>query len=131
MEGAFRLFQLTWLSGKTYFYNVDNFTDSTMQHSPLKDGWGAATDGRYLIVSDGSANITWLDPSSLRKVKSVLVTDDGKPLPQLNEVRNNSACAIQCISGAWVHASKSDMPIIGLLGLDLQPFCCPQRHSLM
>ena len=83
---AYRLFQLTWLSGKTYFYDVNDFTNSTMQCDPLTDGWGATTDGRYLIVSDGSANISWLDPNTLQKVKSVAVNDNGKPVPMLNEV---------------------------------------------
>lgn len=90
------MFQLTWLSGKTYFYDVNNFANSTIQNTPLKDGWGATTDGRYLIVSDGSSNLTWLDPDTLKAVKSVAVTDDGKPVPQLNEVR---FCIIS--SNAW------------------------------
>ncbi len=82
-----RLFQLTWLSGKTYFYDVNNFANSTMQYDPLTDGWGATTDGRYLIVSDGSANISFLDPNTLQKVKSIAVNDNGKAVPMLNEVR--------------------------------------------
>lgn len=81
-----RLFQLTWLSGKTYYYDVNNFTNVTTQNTPLRDGWGATTDGQHLIVSDGSSNITWLDPNTLKAVKSVAVNDGGKPVPQLNEV---------------------------------------------
>ena len=83
---SFRLFQLTWLSGKTYFYDVTNFANSTMQVDPLKDGWGATTDGRNLIVSDGSTNIYYLDPDTLQVVRSLAVNDNGKPLPMLNEV---------------------------------------------
>lgn len=81
-----RLFQLTWLSGKTYFYDVNDFTKSTMQYDPLKDGWGATTDGRHLIVSDGSANISFLDQNTLQLVRSVAVNDNGKPVPMLNEL---------------------------------------------
>ena len=81
-----RLFQLTWLSGKTYFYDVNDFANSTMQYDPLTDGWGATTDGRYLIVSDGSSNISFLDPSTLQKIKSIAVNDNGKAVPMLNEV---------------------------------------------
>ena len=57
-----------------------------MQMDPLKDGWGATTDGRHLIVSDGSANISFLDPNSLQLVRSVAVKDNGKSVPMLNEV---------------------------------------------
>ena len=59
-----------------------------MQYDPLKDGWGANTDGRHLIVSDGSANISFLDQSTLQLVRSVAVNDNGKPVPMLNEVRD-------------------------------------------
>ncbi|DBA89734.1 hypothetical protein WJX79_003529 [Trebouxia sp. C0005] len=81
-----RLFQLTWLSGKTYFYDINNFANSTMQYDPLTDGWGATTDGRYLIVSDGSADISFLRPDTLQKVKSIAVNDNGKAVPMLNEL---------------------------------------------
>lgn len=81
-----RLFQLTWLSGKTYFYDVNNFANSTMQYDPLTDGWGATTDGRYLIVSDGSSNISFLDPNTLQKIKAIAVNDNGKAVPMLNEL---------------------------------------------
>ena len=83
---ANRLFQLTWLSGKTYFYDINNFTNFTVQNDPLSDGWGATTDGRYLIVSDGSATISYLDPFSLQTIRSIAVTDGGKAVPMLNEV---------------------------------------------
>ena len=61
-----------------------------MQYDPLTDGWGATTDGRYLIVSDGSADISFLRPDTLQKVKSIAVNDNGKAVPMLNEVRATS-----------------------------------------
>lgn len=83
---ADRLFQLTWLSGKTYYYDVNNFQNFSMQNTPLSDGWGATTDGRHLIVSDGSSTLTFLDPDTLGKVKSIVVADNGSAVPMLNEV---------------------------------------------
>lgn len=64
-----------------------------MQYDPLTDGWGATTDGRHLIVSDGSSNISWLDPNTLQKLKSVAVNDNGKLVPMLNEVCRRSCHA--------------------------------------
>ncbi|KAL3151763.1 hypothetical protein ABBQ38_012739 [Trebouxia sp. C0009 RCD-2024] len=81
-----RLFQLTWLSGKTYFYDIHNFSNFTMQIDPLSDGWGATTDGRHLIVSDGTATLTFLDPDTLSKMKSIVVSDNGSTVPMLNEL---------------------------------------------
>lgn len=57
-----------------------------MQNSPLSDGWGATTDGRHLIVSDGSSTLTFLDPVTLGKAKSIAVADNGSSVPMLNEV---------------------------------------------
>lgn len=57
-----------------------------MQNTPLSDGWGATTDGRHLIVSDGSSTLTFLDPDTLGKVKSIVVADNGSAVPMLNEV---------------------------------------------
>ena len=83
---ADRLFQLTWLSSKTYYYDVSNFNNFSTQNTPLSDGWGATTDGRHLIVSDGSSTLTFLDPDTLGKVKSIVVVDNGSAVPMLNEV---------------------------------------------
>lgn len=57
-----------------------------MQIDPLSDGWGATTDGRHLIVSDGTATLTFLDPDTLSKMKSIVVSDNGSTVPMLNEV---------------------------------------------
>jgi glutamine cyclotransferase len=54
--------------------------------SPLRDGWGLATDGEALIASDGSARLTWLDPATLAARRSVMVTDAGVPVRWLNEL---------------------------------------------
>lgn len=83
---ADRLFQLTWLSGKTYYYDVNDFNNISTQTTPLSDGWGATTDGRHLIISDGSSTLTFLDPDTIMKVKSIVVTDNGSAVPMLNEV---------------------------------------------
>ncbi len=56
--------------------------------SPLTDGWGICTDGVSLIVSDSSPTITWLDPQTLAKQRSVDVHDGGRPVAWVNEVRH-------------------------------------------
>ena len=71
-----------------------------MQYDPLTDGWGATTDGRYLIVSDGSSNISFLDPNTLQKIKSIAVNDNGKAVPMLNEVSS-------CLSEFTVEKKES------------------------
>lgn len=50
------------------------------------EGWGLAHDGRYLILSDGTATLRFLDPRTLKVVRRVTVTDNGAPRDQLNEL---------------------------------------------
>ncbi|KAJ0411500.1 hypothetical protein ATCC90586_001095 [Pythium insidiosum] len=51
------------------------------------EGWGMTTDGRQLIVSDGSATIAFYDPAQgFRRVRSIEVQRDGKPVPNVNEL---------------------------------------------
>ncbi len=54
--------------------------------SPLADGWGICTDGRSLIVSDSSATLTWLDPATMVKQRTVEVHDSDRPVAWINEV---------------------------------------------
>jgi glutamine cyclotransferase len=48
------------------------------------EGWGLASDGTSLILSDGSASLRFLDPESLAERRVLAVTAGGKPLPLLN-----------------------------------------------
>lgn len=71
-----RLYQLTWLSPKTWSYAVGDFdADVRQAATPLKDGWGITSDGGHLIVGDSSERLTWVDPDhSMAAVRSVAVT---------------------------------------------------------
>ena len=46
----------------------------------------ATTDGRRLIMSDGTDQLRFLDPDTLAETGRVSVTADGKPLTQINEL---------------------------------------------
>ncbi|KAK9837554.1 hypothetical protein WJX74_000046 [Apatococcus lobatus] len=81
-----RLLQLTWLTPKAYSYHVDNFDDVRELRTPLRDGWGATSDGRSVIVSDGSSRLSWLDPQDLSLRRSVDVHDGIFPVKYLNEL---------------------------------------------
>ena len=50
------------------------------------EGWGLASDGRHLIHSDGTPTLRFLDPATLKVVREVTVTFNGKPVSQVNEL---------------------------------------------
>lgn len=80
-----KLFQLTWQNGVAFVYDRMSFRPLTTLRYP-GEGWGLTTDGRHLILSDGSATLRYLDPGTFREVKRITVTDRGKPVTQLNEL---------------------------------------------
>ena len=51
------------------------------------EGWGIAYDGTSrLVMSDGSDTLTFLDPKTLKAVRTLRVTDAGTPVANLNEL---------------------------------------------
>jgi glutamine cyclotransferase len=80
-----RLVQLTWRSGVLYVY--DRKTFRLLRTFPYsREGWGLASDGRRLVASDGSDRLFFLDPRTFRMLRSVAVTDGGRPVVRLNEL---------------------------------------------
>jgi glutamine cyclotransferase len=49
-------------------------------------GWGLTTDGKSLIMSDGSDSLRFLDPSTFRVERVVRARYNGQPIQQLNEL---------------------------------------------
>jgi glutamine cyclotransferase len=78
-------FQLTWQNGKGFVYDVDTFR-LVKEFTYTGEGWGLATDGKLLILSDGTSQIRFLDPATFQMVRTIQVTRDGRPLERLNEL---------------------------------------------
>jgi len=77
--------QLTWLSHIACVYELNDVHQLRTFNYP-GEGWGLATDGRELYMSDGSAEIRVLDPSTFAEKRRIKVRDRGKPVEQLNEL---------------------------------------------
>ena len=50
------------------------------------EGWGLTSDGRHLIMSDGSEFLRFLDPTSFAEVRRLLIHADRVPVDRLNEL---------------------------------------------
>jgi glutamine cyclotransferase len=79
-----RILQLTWRNGLGYIYDLA--LHRTGQFAIPTEGWGLAYDGRYVIRSDGSERLRFLDPDTLNELRSLVVSDQGRPLRMLNEL---------------------------------------------
>jgi len=79
-----RIIQLTWQSQKGFVYDKQSF-DLLQEFSYPTQGWGITTDGTQLIMSDGTANLYFLDPETFEKTGQVEV-HDYEPVTKLNEL---------------------------------------------
>jgi glutaminyl-peptide cyclotransferase len=88
------IYQLTWQNRKIYRYSKkEEFVDKAevfeFPVNTFREGWGITTDGKSLIVSDGTSNIYFMTqqksgPFLIHKVISV--TYENTPIRLLNEL---------------------------------------------
>lgn len=80
-----RLYQLTWRSQIGFVYDLRTFRQiGSFRYTG--EGWGLTTDGRRLIMSDGTAQLRFLNPTTLTETGRVTVNDGGRPIAGLNEL---------------------------------------------
>ncbi|KRE96653.1 glutamine cyclotransferase [Frateuria sp. Soil773] len=80
-----RLVQLTWQSQTGFVYDLASFGLQRNFAYP-GEGWALTRDDHRLYMSDGSAVLRVLDPETLASTGSLMVTDDGVPVTNLNEL---------------------------------------------
>ncbi len=80
-----RIYQLTLTSGIGFIYDPDSLAKQG-EFSFTPEGWGLTHDGRQLIMSDGSAELRFLDAETLEETGHIVVTDRGQPVQWLNEL---------------------------------------------
>jgi glutamine cyclotransferase len=81
-----KLYQLTWTNKKGFIYDVKTFKKIGEFSFPSKEGWGMTTDGTSLIMSDGSSNLTYLDPETFKINRILGVSDNNGPVGNINEL---------------------------------------------
>ena len=79
------IFVLTWLEKICLVYDKNTF-ERTGQFTNNHQGWGLTTDGSQLIMSDGSAQLYFVNPKTFATVRSVTVRYGGKSVNYLNEL---------------------------------------------
>lgn len=98
-----KLYILTWESRVAFVYDAETLEYESSWKYP-REGWGITTDGKYLIASDGSANLYFMDEDFAQK-KKILVTFEGRPIRYLNE--------LEYIDGKiWANVYTSDEIVI-------------------
>lgn len=86
------LWQLTWQNGIAIRRDADTLAEQN-RVSYSGEGWGLCyqDDRQRLVMSDGSATLTFRDPATFAETGSVEVHAAGEPVDQLNE--------LECVGG--------------------------------
>jgi len=79
------LIQLTWKSHRGFVYGRKSF-EMLSTFGYQGEGWGITRVGSFLVMSDGSAILRFLNPTSLEEIKSLEVHDGTHPVKYLNEL---------------------------------------------
>lgn len=80
-----RIFSLTWRHRQGFVWSLADLAPvSTFRYEG--EGWGMTQDGKRLIMSDGSAQLRFLDPDTQAEQRRVTVTWNGRPVDRLNEL---------------------------------------------
>jgi glutamine cyclotransferase len=79
------LIQLTWRSGLGLVYDKKNLTRISEFSYPT-EGWGITSDGKSLIMSDGTNVLHFLDAETFKEQGQMKVMADGVPVQGLNEL---------------------------------------------
>ena len=81
-----KIFQLTWQSQTAFVYDATTFA-LLGQFFYSGEGWGLTHDDHYLIMSDGTSQIRFVDPATFHTMKTISVHDQqGTPLMNINEL---------------------------------------------
>ncbi len=94
------LYQITWQSGIGFVYDWKSFTRKR-EFKYEGEGWGLTSDGRSVIMSNGSSEIVYRDPTTFAITRRLVATDNGQPVSKLNE--------LEWIKGEiWANVWESD-----------------------
>jgi len=81
-----KVYQLTWTNKVGFIYDAKSFKKIGQFTIPGREGWGMTTDGKDLILSDGTSNLIFMDPSTFKTIRSISVRDNNGPVGNVNEL---------------------------------------------
>jgi glutamine cyclotransferase len=80
-----KIIQLTWKNNVGFVYDKGDFHKIQEFYYP-NEGWGITYDGEYLILSDGTSKLHFIDPETFEEVRHIEVFSDEGPVKNLNEL---------------------------------------------
>jgi glutamine cyclotransferase len=81
-----KIYQLTWESNIVYVYDLKNIDKPIKIFTWPYDGWGITNNGTELIISDGTANIYFVNAEDFTVKRRISVNVDGVMQNAINEL---------------------------------------------
>lgn len=81
-----KIYQLTYKNQIGFIYDSKTYKQTGTFKYSNKEGWALTTDGKSIIMSDGTNLITYLDPDSLKVIKTLNITFNGQSALYVNEL---------------------------------------------
>jgi glutamine cyclotransferase len=79
------IYQLTWQARICYVYDLNTF-EKKREFTYFGEGWGLSHNEKELIMSNGSSEIVFLNPTTFEKIRSVFVFDANREYVSINEL---------------------------------------------
>lgn len=82
-----KIYQLTYKNKIGFIYDSKTFEQVAMFQFDNDEGWGLTNvENETLIMSDGTNNLTFLDPKSLKILKKLAIFENNIPVLNINEL---------------------------------------------
>lgn len=81
-----KIYQLTYKHKKGFVYQLNDFALIDTFTFRSTEGWGLTNDGTNLIMSDGTHQLTWINPMDFSVVKTIQVASNRGLVTNLNEL---------------------------------------------
>jgi glutamine cyclotransferase len=137
-----KVYQLTYTTKTGFIYDAKTFKKLGEFTFPSNEGWGMTTDGKYLVMSDGSSNINYFNPDSthpevvtieysdstkstktlpgFKLVRILGVSDNNGPVSNINELEliNGFLYANQWQTNYILKIDPASGKVVGRLNMD-------------
>lgn len=81
-----KLYQLTYKAKKGFIYDPETLIKIGEFNFNSPEGWGLTNDGKYLIMSDGTSVITFINPENFKVEKTIEVSTPSAFVSNINEL---------------------------------------------
>ena len=81
-----KLYQLTYTNQEGFIYDAKTYKLIRKFKYDNVEGWGMTSDSTHIIMSDGTDKLTYWEPTTLKPIKKLTVTENGNSRDKLNEL---------------------------------------------